>query len=130
LPLLKVKWELSKLHLAASLLNFKKKKLKYLEGKEYIINGKNVLPTARQCQDALVDLMRSLEPENADQPPPLKKPQKSSPPAAFLADDESDSELSDSASASESPFKSEYDEIRRKKLMTSHVLLKYKISLP
>jgi hypothetical protein len=111
----KVKWQLSKLHLAASLLNFKKKRLKYLEGKEYVIGGKNVLPTPQQCVEALAEVMKNLEPAvnaESDQPPPQKKPRKSSPSAAFLSDD-SESELSDSESGCESPFKSEYDEIRR-----------------
>jgi hypothetical protein len=108
---------MTKYHLAASLLDFKKKKLKFLRGREYIVNGKNVLPTAEDCVDALAQVMLELAPIEPADPdssqPPAKRPRPTPKRDAFLSED-SDSEASDNESRSQLHHASpELDEIRR-----------------
>jgi hypothetical protein len=108
------KWQMTKFHLAASILNVNKRKLKYLRGKEYIVNGRNVLPSPKECAIALAKLMRDLAPTAGDDSTaqPTKRPRLDKD-TAFLSD-ESESDISDGESSHpDEPLKKELDEIRR-----------------
>ncbi len=108
---------MTKYHLAASVLDFKKKKLKFLRGKQYIVGGKDVLPTAEECVDAPAQVMLELAPIEPADPhlsqPPAKRPRTTPRQDAFL-DEDSDSDASDNESRSQLQSASpELDEIRR-----------------